>query len=311
MTKFLSRGVVAMLGSAALAAVFPIGEAAAQSILNFTGCASITVTAGNGTSNMTLSCAPPSTPPPTSTLGTCSLAPSPVQAHAPGGDLFTVTCTGGTPTSVGWVAISPSAVSGTFASSTQGASQTIAFSAAATLYATARDANQVAANQASASITAPAGSPPPTGGALFPALGCPGFAKTLTQAFEWTTPGNMVVDTYKLSGGMGDNGVLLATFVTPAGTTGATVPIGVAEYPAGSGTAVGRKINVSTSYCDFNITNSMMGQESKNSTTTLFAPLLPSTRYYVNVSNTSRGLPSCPKGSNCNLRLEITKPAGF
>jgi len=180
---------------------------------------------------------------------------------------------------------------------------------------TPKDASGNAGPQQQAFITGGAG----PGGGTFAGT-CPGYTKTLVKGLDWTTIGNMLVNTSDL-GGIGSNGVLVASFTTPStpGYDGALINVGVAEF---LGEQAGRTIAVSEGApaCDlaagFGFTKAVTSTGSMYLAYGIpsvygYGMLKPNTTYYVVVANKGRGgVPTCAAG-HCDFRLEIGKPPGI
>jgi len=148
---------------------------------------------------------------------------------------------------------------------------------------------------------------------------CANFARTIYHRFDWSAPGNMVIDA-NFSG----NDILVATFVTPdkgPAVANSVMNIGVAPFP-GNQRAVGRTLCVSagTPACDLialpgfrttaraGIANLYLSYESEGPHG--YGVIHRNTRYYVTVANFVNGAPTAPRG-DADFRLEIIKPQGL
>jgi len=302
------RQSLLVLAGAALSCFASVASAAS---IDIAGCDSLTVSGGNGTSALTITCATGAPPTTTGAPSLCSLSPGSGSVGSP--ISFTASCRGGSPVDTYLWSVTPATAAAVVPSTASGA-QTITFSAAATLTMTPMAAG-VAGSAQSAFITAGGG------GGVFAGT-CPGFSKTLVQSMDWNAAGNMIVNTSTV-GGIGSNGVLVASFTTPftPGYDGALVNVGVAEFP-GDQSLVARTIAISEGAPMCSLAAGSGFTKVVTSTGSMYLSygvsnpygygmLKPGTTYYVVVANKGRGgSNSCTTG-RCDFRLEIGKPPGI
>jgi hypothetical protein len=141
-------------------------------------------------------------------------------------------------------------------------------------------------------------------------VSCSGFTKTLNIDLPWAS-GRFLTSNF---GGFGSNDALVVQLHPPGGWSSGYGSVSLAEY---GGTAVSRASTISTSPCDFSKTSaSILFNVSTGSSLGYSlqvggsqAPWIflmqPGVTYYLNVKNTG-----CPTGSQCNMFLDFTKPAG-
>ncbi len=142
--------------------------------------------------------------------------------------------------------------------------------------------------------TAPPPAPPPSG-----ALSCPGYNNT--YVVNLTYPLGLPVDVANF--GQGD--LLIARFTTPTtlANRGAGGLMAVGEY-GGTGALYDRTAVLNTTPCNFASAGKNVATGSGPTIYFNSYPLSPGTTYYLHVTNTYRGLPSCYDG-NCPVRVTL------
>jgi hypothetical protein len=163
-----------------------------------------------------------------------------------------------------------------------------------------------------ATVPAATTAPPPTGTAWNGT--CSGFDNTRVMVMNWANPTRLLTSSY---GGFGANDAVVVQFTTGSVASNTLVTLAAAEYGS---TPSYRIATLSTTPCDFSRQPDWGANSEGNSVSLPFVvisgntygfypKLKGNTTYYVNIKNGPNA--NCAANANCNMLIELSKPAGI